>query len=473
MAREACADALQWIVPAAVAHLFAGLAASTLAALDDYATRGARLRGRKCRGPRLHRHAHRRRRDRRRVAGDGGQRGRRRSLIPLVVLGVASASDVACRRRRRGPRASRCGIAWRCFVAAAAIPLSLQLAYVVSLPFAGRLGEGAVTSFGYAYLAATTLAGITAFSIGLVSSVPLSRIELDASRGRHGTSSPPSWVALVIVGAAVGVLALAGAELVEAFLGAAYGDEVGDEVAALIVVFSAWMVAAVGVNVTFPLAFVTDRLRALPWIGVAALAVQLPLAWIGVELFELDGLAFSLALSTLLVLAALLTQLGAAAGGLRGIALAAAVVGAFTAAAFVPPRSRRRWNGERARRPRAVRRARSRCPSARPQRVVGVPPRALARLPPLQARAAAVELDECEARPRAEDAMPCRRDGPLGRRQIAKRHAPADPLAFPVERRQLVGELANDHRAVADRALDVPGLRRSCAWSTTTATGGM
>ena len=86
------------------------------------------------------------------------------------------------------------------------------------------------------------------------------------------------------------------------------------------------MVVAVGVNVTFPLAFVTDRLRALPWIGVAALAVQLLLAWIGVELFELDGLAVSLALSTLLVLAALLTQLDAAAAGLRGIAFAAAVV---------------------------------------------------------------------------------------------------------------------------------------------------
>ena len=83
------------------------------------------------------------------------------------------------------------------FVAAAAIPLALQLAYVVSVPFAGRLGSGAVTSFGYAYLAATTLVGVTAFSIGLVSSVPLSRIGLDADderascdRGRVGRAHP-------------------------------------------------------------------------------------------------------------------------------------------------------------------------------------------------------------------------------------------------------------------------------------------
>ena len=65
----------------------------------------------------------------------------------------------------------------------------------------------------------------------------------------------------------------------------------------------------------------------------------MPLAWIGVELFGLDGLAFSLALSTLFVLAALLTQLGAASSGLRGIALAAAVVAAFAVVAFGRPAS--------------------------------------------------------------------------------------------------------------------------------------
>ena len=37
-AQESCASALRWIVPAAVAHLFVGLGASALAALDDYAT---------------------------------------------------------------------------------------------------------------------------------------------------------------------------------------------------------------------------------------------------------------------------------------------------------------------------------------------------------------------------------------------------------------------------------------------------
>jgi len=335
IAREACASALQWVVPAAVAHLFIGLVASTFAALDDYGTPALGYAVGSAAGLAY---------IVTRTDADGiiaVSRGMAVSaavglVVPLVVLAWRAhrTSMPASAARPAGePLHHRLAL----FIAAAAIPLSLQLAYVVSIPFAGRLGEGAVTSFGYAYLAATTIAGITAFSIGLVSSVPLSRIELTpAAVARHVVAA--TWVALVIVGAAVGVLALAGAELVEAFLGAAYGDEVGDEVASLIVVFSIWLVAAVGVNVTFPLAFVTDRLRALPWIGVAALAAQLLLAWIGVELFELDGLALSLAVSALLVLTALLTQLGAAGRGLRGIALAAVIVAAFTAVAFVPPR---------------------------------------------------------------------------------------------------------------------------------------
>jgi hypothetical protein len=206
----------------------------------------------------------------------------------------------------------------------------------VSVPFAGRLGSGAVTSFGYAYLACATLAGITSFSIGLVSSVPLSRVELTPQAvARHVVAS--TWIALVVVGAAVGALAVVGAELVESVLGPDYGAEVGEEVARLVVVLSAWIVVAVGVNVAFPLAFITGRLRALPWIALAALLVQVLFAWVGVELFELNGIAVSLALSTLVVLAAVLAQLGAASAGLRGIAVAAAVIGGLTCAAFLPP----------------------------------------------------------------------------------------------------------------------------------------
>lgn len=333
-AQSACAEALRWIVPASVCHLFVGLSASTLAALDDYATPalGYALASAAGLGLILAR-----------VDEDGISAlswGMALSaavalLVPMVVLvgRALHASMPASAARPAGrPLHRRLGL----FVAAAAIPLALQVAYVVSLPFAGRLGSGAVTSFGYAYLAATTLVSVTAFSIGLVSSVPLSRVGLDRSGvARHVGSAV--WIALVVVGAAVGVLALVGGEVVESVLGGEYGDEVGSDVAHLVVLFSAWMVVAIGVNVTFPLTFVARRLRALPWIGLAALVVQVGVAWVGSELLQLDGLALSLAVSTALVLVLLLLQLDGLAPTVRRVALAALTIAALTAAAFVPP----------------------------------------------------------------------------------------------------------------------------------------
>jgi hypothetical protein len=97
------------------------------------------------------------------------------------------------------------------------------------------------------------------------------------------------------------------------------------------------MVASVGVNVAFPLLFVVGRMRALPWIGVLALAVQVPLAWVSGELLGLDGLAISLALSTLLVLALLLRELGALRAAARGLLVAALLVAGLTLASFLPP----------------------------------------------------------------------------------------------------------------------------------------
>ena len=323
IAREACADALQWIVPAAVAHLFIGLAASTFAALDDYRTAALGYAAGSAAGLAY---------IVTRTDSDGivaVSRGMAvsaalASLIPLIVLGWRAhrTSMPASAARPAGePLRHRLAL----FLAAAAIPLSLQLRYVVSVPFAGRLGEGAVTSFGYAYLAATTLAGITAFSIGLVSSVPLSRIELtpaavSSSRrgrrvGRAGDRRSRRRRAC-----ARGRRARGGVP--RSRLRRRRGRRSGSSDRRLLRLDGGRRRRERHV----PARVRHDRLRALPWIGVAALVVQLPLAWIGVELFGLDGLAFSLALSTLLVLAALLTQLGAAGRGLRGIALAAAVI---------------------------------------------------------------------------------------------------------------------------------------------------
>jgi hypothetical protein len=333
VAQDVCAESLRWLVPAGIAYLFAGLAASCLAALDDYATAalGYALGGTAALIEIVMR-----------VDADGiaalyrgvALNGAIALLVPLLGLawraGRARISPSGFRPRGRSLR-SRLGV----FATAAALPIALQLLYVICLPFAGHVEPGAVTSFGYAYLAAASFVSITAFSIGLVSSVPLTRRGLgEGAVARHVTSS--AWVALTIIGAGVGAFAVAGGEIVEQVLGSAYGGDVGQEVSRLIVVLSPWMVVSVGVNVSFPLAFVVGKLRVLPAIGAVALVVQLLLAWIGSTLFELDGLAVALALSTLLVLTALLSVLGALEAGLRGIAGAALVVAAVTLVAYLP-----------------------------------------------------------------------------------------------------------------------------------------
>ena len=334
VARETAASALRWMVPAAVAHLLAGLAASGLAALDDYATAAFGYAAGSAAGLSLMLL---------RVEPDGivavawGMmlNGIVALLVPVVGLAwhaLATRMPPSAVRPAGPPLSSRLGV----FATAASLPIALQGLYVVCVPFAGGLGEGAVTSFGYSYLAAASLVSVTAVSLGLVTSVPLARSGLSPElAARHVVSA--SWIALAFIGAAAGVFALAGANLVEALLGGAYAGEVGAEVGSVVVAFAPWMVASVGVNVTFPLAFVVERVRALPLIGAVALVVEVPLAWLGVELADLDGLAITLAISTFLVFAALLVELGALEPGVRGILLAAGVVASVSIAAFVLP----------------------------------------------------------------------------------------------------------------------------------------
>jgi hypothetical protein len=317
-----------------VAHLFAGLGASALAALDDYATPAIGYAVGSAAGVGL---------IVLRVDSDGiiavSWGIAVSAALAVLVFGAALAwrawrtsMPAAAARPIGDPLHDRLAL----FVAAAAIPLALQFAYVVSVPFAGRLGSGAVTSLGYAYLAAAMLAGVTAFSIGLVSSVPLARIGLDpVAAGRHVVAG--AWVALTFIGAAVGMVGLVGPGLVEAVLGDAYGDDVGSEIAQLIVALAPWIVIAVGVNLAFPLAFVTKRLRPLPFIGAGVIALQVPFAWLGAEVLELWGIAAALALSGAFVLAALLRELGALAAGLRGVVLAAAAISMLTIVAYLPP----------------------------------------------------------------------------------------------------------------------------------------
>ena len=328
-AQETAAEALVYLVPAAVAQLFAALAASALAAYDSYGTAAAAYALGSVLGLAVILW---------RVGEDGIVACAWGTLVNgLVTLAIPLAGLFV--RAEWGRRAAF-GIRVRLaeLARATALPLALQALFVVCLRFVSDLGTGAVTSFTYAYFVAAALVAVTASSLGMVSSVPLTRAALSPERAsRHVAST--SLVSFAAVAAAAGIFALVGDAIVRAALGPAYEGEAGGEIGRLVVLLGPWMAASIGVTITFPMLFVAGRERRLPLLAVAALALHVVVAWAAVRAFDLDGAALALTVSTLVVLVALLLLLSPsvlAAGG-RRLALGAVAVGVLALVAFGLP----------------------------------------------------------------------------------------------------------------------------------------
>jgi O-antigen/teichoic acid export membrane protein len=327
-AAHAAAVCLQWMVPAALLQLFSALAASALAALDDYGTVAAGYVLGSASGLTL---------ILLRVDEDG---------IVAIAWGTALTAAVglavpAVRLALLGrPHAPRGGLGGRILELAngAVLPLALQALYLVCVRFAADLGVGEVTSFSYAYLIGSAIVATTASSLGLVSSVPLTRAGLgEETAARHVVAT--AWLSLAVVAAAAGVFALAGERVVSAVLGPAYAGDVGGDLGRLVAGLSPWMAASVGVTVTFPLLFVGGRRpRRLLALSLCAVVLQVVLAWAGREAAGIAGVVGSLALSTTFVLAVLLALLsrGTLRRAARGLAAASALLAVVAAVAFIP-----------------------------------------------------------------------------------------------------------------------------------------
>ncbi len=332
-ALDAAEEALPWMVVAGIGQFTAGLLASALAALDDYV-----------------------------VAAAGYVTG---SVVGLVLIvlridqdgtmavawGMALNATIATAlpalwlvRRARSEsmpaaaaRADLSGTGTRVLelLGGAALPFALQAIYLVCLPLAAREGVGSVTSFGYAYLLAAGVVGVTASSLGLVTSVPLTRVGLDADRiARHVDAS--SWLALVVVAATAGVFAVAGSEIVGRVLGSSYGEGVGSQIGRLVVSFAPFMVVAVAQSVTFPVMFVAQRAGRLPLVALLVILVHVPLAIVARAVAGLWGLSIALAVSTAIALTCMLVLLRALRPTVAGIAPAAAAVLVLAAVSFIP-----------------------------------------------------------------------------------------------------------------------------------------
>ena len=295
-------DALPWLGVAAAAQMSATLVASVLAAMDRYIASSMSLLLGSVSGAAFFVLA----------AGDHG--------IVALAWGLAINGAVSLglpllwivlrhpESRRPSPptQAPLSHVAE--LLEGASVPIALQALYLLSIAVAGHLAVGTATALSYAYLIASALVTATALSLSLVTSVPLTRRGIDAAGARRHVVST-TWLTLVIVVMAAGVFAVAGGSIAGRALGDAFTADSGDELGRLVVLFLPWMVAATGLAVSYPLLFIAGRARLLPVLAIGCLVLHVPMTLIGSALFEVDGVAVALGVTTLVLFGACLTLL--------------------------------------------------------------------------------------------------------------------------------------------------------------------
>jgi hypothetical protein len=321
-AQSSAAQLLPWLVPAAALQVYAGVAASALAALDDYGTAALGYGVGAIAGLVVIAS----------LVGHGVQ-AFGWGLALNGALAVAIPLTRLLMRHGLGRPGGAVGVRLRRLAEGVALPFAIQGLYLVSYRFASGLGSGKPTTLSYAYLISSLLVAVTATSVALVSSVPLTRATLTPERSaRHIVSA--SWLSLVVVAGAAGVLAFAGAPVAKAALGSSYGGTTGTELGRLVAYLAFWMTVSVAFSVAFPLLFVIGRARILPLLAVCALVLQVPIAWAASSIAGLAGIAVGLAITTTGILVVLLLALDALAATLRGVVLPALTCGLVAAAAF-------------------------------------------------------------------------------------------------------------------------------------------
>ncbi len=321
-ASHVAARALVYLLPAAFVQLLAAIAASALAARDDYgiAAIGYALGGvggvvlfvllADGHGP---------------IALAWATLVNSAITLGLPFLALLVRGDLGGHgfhfdaRRRLGRLVEGC-----------AVPIAIQGLFLVCLRVAADQGVGKPTIFSYAYLIASVFAAVTAGSVALVSSAPLTRRGIDAeAAAAHVVHA--SWLSVALIGAGVGVFALVGDRVVEAVLGGSFSGHDGEQVVRLVLYLSLWMFASVAYTLAFPLVFVLARQRVLLPLAVGAVAVHVAVTWGLSKAFGMAGIAVALAVSTVLVLAVLLAALSPrvltlAAVGLGRLAVVEAVL---------------------------------------------------------------------------------------------------------------------------------------------------
>jgi hypothetical protein len=330
-ARATAAHALMWLLPAAVAQLYAGLVASALAARDSYVAAAVGFALGAIAATVL-------------FAALVGDYGARALFWGIALNGAVSLGVPLVRLLASGSLGRAAG--WAAGLGAEAVqlgrgmalPVAAQALLVVASSFASGIGSGAQTTFAYAFIIASILVTVSAGALSLVSSAPLTRGGLDRERAVAHVAAA-SWLSLAVVALGTGVVALVGARVVGVALGGSFSGRAGVQLAHVVVALTPWAVASVAFSVAYPLTFVVGRAGWLPALGVGVAVLAVPLDLLARHARGLIGLAVALALATVVLLIGVLALVvgRALVAVLRELAVAALVVGGLAAVAFGAP----------------------------------------------------------------------------------------------------------------------------------------
>jgi peptidoglycan biosynthesis protein MviN/MurJ (putative lipid II flippase) len=218
-------------------------------------------------------------------------------------------------------------------------PLLGQLNFVISLTFAAHLGPGEVTLYTGAFFAGAVVVAVTGSAAGLVLAGPVAQSFTGDAPALLPHLRTIMRAGLIVIGPAVAIAALVGDDLVQALLGASFTAADADRMIATFVALSGLYVAQLALPLPLLAAFALSRYWTVAGLAAIGTAVHVAASAVAISLGGIVwlGVAASLSSLTTTTLMLWLIHRSHVHRALAIVLRETVVVGAVTAAAFVPP----------------------------------------------------------------------------------------------------------------------------------------
>jgi O-antigen/teichoic acid export membrane protein len=184
--------------------------------------------------------------------------------------------------------------------------LTLQLAYVVSLAYAARLGPGEVTTYSYAFFAALLLLGATAGPASIVLAGPLAETWDRRRRSLEAPMTSVAQLSFLLAAPALALAALVGPDLLRAGLGSSLASSTASSITVVLLWLSVFVVATAAGSVPVIACFALGRYRQVCCVSAVALLVHVVLSASALTTGRLVSLAAATSTTAVIMLVGLL-----------------------------------------------------------------------------------------------------------------------------------------------------------------------